>query len=96
MAGGASTDRFVVSVAVQVAAVVLGMQVAGLPRAVVPFMNCTVPVGAVVAPALPVTVAVSVTLPPAAIDVALEVIVVVVFTGLLVTVTVVALESDPA
>ena len=59
--------KVVLSVAVQDAAIVLvaavGVHVTGLPIAVEPFLNCTVPVGP--APLLVVvTLAVSVTLPP--------------------------------
>ena len=60
-------DKVVVRVAVQNAAAVLvaavGVQVAATPSAPEPFLNCTVPVGAV--PLLCVdTTAVSVTVPP--------------------------------
>jgi len=70
MDGGAKNDSVVVSVAVQnaVAAVVpaVGVHVAAVESALLPFLNCTVPVGP--APWLVVaTVAVRVTLPPEAI-----------------------------
>jgi len=80
--------RVVVSVAVHSAgAVVLaavGVHAAALPSALVPFINCTVPVGP--APLLVVfTVAVSVTLPPGATLVALDTTPVVVVAFVIVT-----------
>jgi hypothetical protein len=80
--GGVRRDRVVISVAVQVPGVVLvpavGVQVAGVPRAVVPFMNVTVPVGPAALLLVPVTFAVRVTLPPELMLVALAVTTVVV------------------
>jgi hypothetical protein len=76
--GGARSDSVVINVAVQVVALAAAVHVAAAPRAVVPFMNCTVPPGAATFIAAAVTVAVSVTLPPEAIDAALDVTTVVV------------------
>jgi hypothetical protein len=96
--GGASSDSAIVKVAVHDPGVVLvpavGAHVAAVPRAAVPFMNCTVLVGPAPPLVLPATLAVSVTLPPEAIDVGLEVTVVVVACA--VTVTVMALDVDAA
>jgi hypothetical protein len=90
----------VIRVAVQVPGVeavpAVGMQVAAVPRAVVPFMNCTVPVGPARLFVVPVTFAVKVTLPPDAIEVALGVTTVVVICVPPVTVTVIAADVDPA
>ena len=69
---GGKEASVVVSEAVQVAAVLLAVHVAAVPRGDVPFMNCTEPVGAV-PPLVPVTVAVKVMLLPEAMDVTLEV-----------------------
>lgn len=72
----------VISVAVHVPGAVLvpavAVQVAGVPSAAVPFMNVTVPVGPAALLFVPVTFAVSVTLPPELMLVALEVTTVVV------------------
>ncbi len=66
----------VISVAVHVPGAVLvpavAVQVAGVPSAVAPFMNVTVPVGPAALLFVPVTFAVSVTLPPELMLVALE------------------------
>lgn len=82
--GGAKSDSAVVNVALQVPGVVLvpavGVHVAGVPSAAVPFMNCTVPVTPAPLFPVPVTVAVKVTLPPEAIVVTLGITVVVVAT----------------
>ena len=51
---------------VGMAAPATAVQVCGVPSAVLPFMNCTVPVGLAPVP-VPVTVAVKVVLPPEAI-----------------------------
>jgi hypothetical protein len=64
-----------------------------VPRVVAPFVNVTVPVG-VGTPEAPVTVAVKVTLDPTAMEVGEAVKAVVVYPS--VTVTVTALEVDPA
>src|SRR5713226_3886676 len=73
--GGVRNDSVVISVAVQDPGVELvpavGVQVVALPSAVDPFMNCTVPVTPAPLLVVPVTFAVSVTLPPEAIEVAL-------------------------
>lgn len=63
--GGAKNDKVVMSVALQVGGVApeTAEHVCAVPSAVLPFMNCTVPVGLAPVPA-PATVAVSVTLPP--------------------------------
>ena len=63
--GGARKAKVVVNIAVQVGDVApdTGAHVCAVPSAVVPFMNCTVPVGLAPVP-VPTTVAVSVTLPP--------------------------------
>lgn len=86
----------VVRVAVQDPGVELvpavGVQVAAAPSAAEPFMNCTVPVGPAVA-RLPVTIAVSVRLPPEAMDIALDVTVVDVNCVPAFTVTVTAAEG---
>ena len=65
--GGKMKDKFAGIVAVHVGTVVpdTAVQVAAEPRAVVPLLNCTVPVGLAPVP-VEVTVAVSVTLPPPA------------------------------
>jgi hypothetical protein len=67
---GVKCDSVVISVAVQVPGVVplpaVGAHAAGVPSAAVPFMNCTVPVGPGPPLVVPVTLAVSVTLPPEA------------------------------
>jgi hypothetical protein len=80
--GGVRSDSAVINVAVQDPGVVLvpavGAHVAGLPSALPPFINCTVPVGPTPPLLPPVTLAVSVTLAPEVIDVELEVTVVVV------------------
>jgi hypothetical protein len=79
--GGVRSDSVVMSVAVHVPGAVLvpavAVQVAGVPSAVVPLMNVTVPVGPA-ALFVPVTFAVSVTLPPELMLVPLEVTTVVV------------------
>jgi hypothetical protein len=97
--GGVSAS-VVIRVAVHVPGVeavpAVGMQVAAVPNAVVPFMNCTVPVGPAPLLVVPVTFAVKVTVPPDAIDVALGVTTVVVACVPLVTVTVMAAEVDGA
>lgn len=66
-AGGAKKDKVVVSVALHAGgdAPDTAVHVWAVPRAVLPFMNCTVPVGLALAP-VPVaaTVAVKVTLLP--------------------------------
>src|SRR5713226_9062139 len=92
--GGDRNAKVVVKVAVQNAVAVLvpavGMHVTAVESAVVPFLNCTVPVGP--APLLVVeTFAVRVTLPPEAILVAELVTLVVVCTPT-VTVTPAAVE----
>src|SRR5438105_3916983 len=63
--GGAKNDKVVMSVAMHVGGVApeTAEHVCAVPSAVLPFMNCTVPVGLAPVPA-PATVAVSVTLPP--------------------------------
>jgi len=63
--GGAKNDKVVMSVALQVGDVApeTAEHVCAVPSAVLPFMNCTVPVGLAPVP-VPTTVAVSVTLPP--------------------------------
>ena len=95
--GGARSDSVVINVAVQVVALAAAVHVAAAPRAVVPFMNCTAPPGAATFIAAAVTVAVSVTLPPEAIDAALDVTtVVVVCFAPPVTVTVIAADVDAA
>jgi hypothetical protein len=90
----------VISVAVQVPGVVLvpavGVQVAGVPRAVVPFMKVTVPVGPAALLLVPVTFAVSVTLPPELMLVALDVTTVVVTWVPAAAVTVIAGEVEGA
>jgi hypothetical protein len=71
----------------------VGVHITALPKLLDPFLNCTVPVGP--APLLVVfTVAVSVTLPPDTMLVALEVTVVVVVSP--VTVTLIALDVEVA
>ncbi len=87
---GTNCESAVVSVAVHDAVPELeatpdvGVHVAALPKLLEPFLNCTVPVGP--APLLEVEiVAVSVTLPPAAIDVTLEVTAAVVVAFVIVT-----------
>jgi hypothetical protein len=97
LARGTNSDSEVVSVALHNAVVVLvpavGVHITALPKLLDPFLNCTVPVGP--APLLVVfTVAVSVTLPPDAMVVALEVTVVVVVSP--VTVTLIALDVEVA
>ena len=64
-AGGARKANVVISVAVHVGDVApdTAVHACAVPSAVVPFMNCTVPVGLAPVP-VPTTVAVSVTLPP--------------------------------
>ena len=98
--GGVRRDRVVISVAVQVPGVVLvpavGVQVAGVPRAVVPFMKVTVPVGPAALLLVPVTFAVSVTLPPELMLVALDVTTVVVTWVPAAAVTVIAGEVEGA
>jgi hypothetical protein len=94
---GTNSESAVVSVAVQNAVVVLvpavGVHITALPKLLDPFLNCTVPVGPV--PLLVVfTVAVSVTLPPDTMVVALDVTVVVVVSP--VTVTLIALDVEVA
>ena len=63
--GGARKAKVVISVALHVGDVApdTAVQVCAVPSAVVPFMNCTVPVGVAPVP-VPTTVAVRVTLPP--------------------------------
>jgi len=63
--GGARKAKVVVNIAVQVGDVApdTAVHVCAVPSAVVPFMNCTVPVGLAPVP-VPTTVAISVTLPP--------------------------------
>ena len=84
MIPGGSEERAVVNVAVQNADVPVetlngvGVQVAAVPRLVVPFKNCTVPVGPCAELLLELTFAVSVTFPPDATLLTLEVTVVVV------------------
>lgn len=65
--GGARSESVAVSVALQVgeAAPDTPEHVCGVPSAVPPFINCTVPVGLAPVP-VPTTVAVNVTLPPPA------------------------------
>ena len=75
---GVSCDKAVVSVALQLPGVVLvpavGMHVAAvLPSGVEPLRNWTVPVGPAPLLPVPVTVAVRVTMPPEATEVALDV-----------------------
>jgi hypothetical protein len=98
--GGARNASVVISVAVQVPGVVgvpaVGVQVAAVPSAVVPFMNCTVPVGPARALVFPVTFAERVTLPPDATVVTLGVTTVVVTWDPAAEVTVMALEVEPA
>jgi hypothetical protein len=98
--GGVRSASVVIRVAVHVPGVeavpAAGMQVAAVPSAVVPFMNCTVPVGPATLLVVPVTFAVKVTLPPDAIDVALGVTTVVVACVPPVTVTVIAADVDVA
>src|SRR5271168_1307690 len=98
--GGVRRASVVIRVAVHVPGVeavpAVGMQVAAVPRAVVPFMNSTVPVGPAAALVVPVTFAVKVTLPPEAIEVTLGVSTVVVAWVPLVTVTLMAAEVDAA
>ena len=81
MAGG-NAESAVVSVAVQDAPTLLvapvALQVAAVPRLELPFINCTVPVGPCVELLPDETVAVSVTVPPDAMLVTLEVAAVVV------------------
>ena len=87
--GGAKKESVAVRVAVQVgiAAPDTAVQVCLAPSAVLPFINCTVPVGLAPAP-VPTTFAVKVTLPPPAGRVEVEgVTVVVVLMPLTVTVT---------
>jgi hypothetical protein len=88
------------SVAVHVPGVVVvpavGVQVAAVPSAAVPFMNCTFPVGPAAPLVVPVTFAVSVTLPPDATVATLEVTTVVVTWVPAVAVTVVAGEVEAA
>jgi hypothetical protein len=93
--GGARNASVVIKVALQVgiAAPATAVHVAAAPSAVVPFMNCTVPVGLAPAP-VPETVAVSVTLPPELMLVAELVTVVVVASPVLVTVTVMAVAVE--
>ena len=65
-AGGAKKDSVVVRVAAHCGVVPeTAVHVCAAPSAVLPFINCTVPVGLAPVP-VPVTVAVSVTLPPPA------------------------------
>jgi hypothetical protein len=66
--GGVRKAKVVVRVALQVGddAPDTAVQVAAAPSVVVPFLNCTVPVGLAPVP-VPVTVAVRVTVPPEAI-----------------------------
>ena len=91
-------DRFVVSVARHVAGVLrspaLAAQGTGEPMAVVPFMNCTVPV--IAGPPLKAALAeaVRIMLPPEVTEVALEMSVVVLVAP--VTVTVMAGEVEAA
>ena len=98
--GGVRSASVVIKVAVHVPGVeavpAVGMQVAGVPSAAVPFMNCTVPVGPAAALVVPVTTAVKVTLPPDAIEVALGVTTVVVTCVPPVTVTATAADVDVA
>lgn len=97
--GGAKSDSVVINAAVQDPGVELvpavGVQVAAVPSAVEPFMNCTVPVGPAPAWVVPATVAVKVTLPPEAMEVVLAVTVVVV-TCVPFTVTVIASDVEEA
>jgi hypothetical protein len=98
--GGLRSASVVIRVAVHVPGVeavpAVGVQVAAAPNAVVPFMNCTVPVGPAALLVVPVTFAVKVIVPPDAIDVALGVTTVVVGCVPAVAVTVIAAEVDPA
>ena len=65
--GGARNERVVVNVALQVGteAPATAVQVCADPKAVVPLLNCTVPLGLAPVP-VDVTIAVSATLPPPA------------------------------
>jgi hypothetical protein len=98
--GGVRSASVVIRVAVHVpgfeAVPAVGVQVAAVPNAVVPFMNCTVPVGPAALLVVPVTFAVKVTEPPDAMVVTLGVTTVVVTCVPLVTVTVIATEVDGA
>lgn len=91
---GINSDSAVVSVALQEAFADAdadapeGVHVTALPSAVVPFMNCTVPLGPALLLLPDDTVAVSVTLPPDATLVGVEVIAVVVVACVMVTATV--------
>lgn len=87
---GGNADRAVVSVAVQDADVVLVAPVdlhvaAAVPRFVLPFRNCTVPLGPTAELLFVLTTAVSVTVPPDAMLVTLEVTAVVVVACVIVT-----------
>lgn len=97
--GGVSSASVVISVAVHVPGVeavpAVGMQVCAVPSAVVPFMNCTVPVGPAALLVVPVTFAVRVTLPPDATVVALGVTTVAVTCVPAVAVTVIAAAVEP-
>ena len=84
-----------VKVAVHVVPPLPAVQVAAAPSAALPFMNCTVPLGAATFIEAAVTVAVRVTLPPDAMDVALDETDVVVVT-LLTTFTATAADVDEA
>jgi hypothetical protein len=76
--GGVRSDSVVANIAVQVVVLLPAVHFAAAPSAAVPFMNCTVPLGGAPLDVVTVTVAVSVSLPPEAIDVALGVTTVVV------------------
>ena len=86
---GGNAESVVFSVAVQDAPALLvapvALQVAAVPRLELPFINCTVPVGPCVELLLDETVAVSVTVPPDAMLVTLEVVAVVVVACVMVT-----------
>ena len=88
--GPTVVNAVVIKVAVQEVVLVPAAHVTRAPRGAEPFMNCTVPPGGATFIAAATTVAVSVTLPPEAIDVGLAVTVVVVAA---VTVTVAAADG---
>ena len=86
---GGREESVVVNVAVQKAPepplAAAGVQVAAAPRFALPFRNCTVPVGPFAELLLELTLAVSVTLPPEAILLKLDVTAVVVVAFVMVT-----------
>lgn len=98
--GGVRSANVVIKVAVHVPGLVavpaVGAQVAAVPNAEVPFMNCTVPLGPGAPVVVPVTTAVRVTLPPDATLVALGVTTVVVTCVPAPAVTVTAGDVDGA